>query len=451
MFLLGMLVWCTAQAYPVTYNNCGVENTLQKAPERIIGMNQGVVEFLLGLGLGSKIIGTRPLDDAIWPRYAQDFEHVKIHLNPDWWNYPNESTVMAEQADFIIGSWASSFREAYIDDEGNSKGLFSESTVGPCTGPGSQQHAKATDGPASADNYRTCRPQLNTAGIGTWLLSDACEDKTIRADVTALGEEFVYEEMRRIGNLFQVDVEPKIQEMKNDFDKAALLVSVAMDKPLTAIWVDCVSCCEVDEGQEPQVYVGAGSGTPNLIMNEAGLVNSFKDKPGLWVCVNESDIAAANPDVMILVDWKRDPALETKATWLYSDSKFCGMSAVRAGRFVTLPFSASGPSPRNGPTALDLAIASLHVQKGAAIATQESGVSTFNPTKLKEHTQNMVCSLKSEEVAYTDAAANVRCDSKTGSCKPVDDYVQETMTTASTAFTVGISWLCLVATAVLMQ
>jgi iron complex transport system substrate-binding protein len=261
MFALGMFACCTAQAYPVTYTNCGVEHTLQKAPEKIIGQNQGVVEFLLGLGLGDKIIGTRPLDDAIWPRYAEDFEHVKIHLNPDWWNYPNESTVVAEQADFIIGSWMSSFREAYVDEDNNSKGLFSPATVGPCTGLGSQQHEDATDGPASKDNYRTCRPQLNQAGIGTWLPSDACENHSIRANVTALGEEFVYEEMRRIGNLFQLDVEPKITEMKNDFDKAAALVAVAVDTPLTAIWVDCVSCCKVDEGEEQQVYVGAGSGT----------------------------------------------------------------------------------------------------------------------------------------------------------------------------------------------
>merc|ERR1719277_1059003 len=178
--------------------------------------------------------------------------------------------------------------------------------------------------------------------------------------------------MRRIGSLFQLDVESKITEMKNDFDKAAALVAVAT--PLTAIWVDCVSCCTVDDGEEQQVYVGAGTGTPNLLMNEAGLVNSFADRPGLWVCVTETEIAAANPDIMILVDWTRDPALETKATWLYSDSKFCGMSAVQGARFVTIPFSASGPSPRNGPAALDLAIASLHVQKGLAISSQESGV-----------------------------------------------------------------------------
>merc|ERR1712187_923996 len=116
--------------------------------------------------------------------------------------------------------------------------------------------------------------------------------------------------------------------------------------------------------------------------------------------VNESDIEDKNPDVLILVDWKRDPALETKITWLHNDSQFCEMDALKAARYITVPFSASGAGPRNGATALDLATAALHVKQGLQISTQKSGVSSFSPEVLKNHTKGMVCSMKTEDLVY---------------------------------------------------
>jgi iron complex transport system substrate-binding protein len=451
-----------------------VEHTLQKAPERIIAMNQGVVEFLMGLGLGDRIIGTRPLDDYIWPKYTRTYDGIpnKSYSNPNYWNYPDEHTIMVDKADFIIASWSSAYREIYFDAKyDRMMGIFSNATVGPCEGPGSEQ------GLGGKLPQRTCRPQLNSHGIGTWLLSDACEDYSIRADVAALGEEFVYEEMRRVGKLFEVDAEAKIQEMRDDFDAAGALVSTAMHgKPLTAMWVDCVSCCKVEEGEEPQVYVGAGTGTPNMLMKEAGLTNVFGHMEGLWVCVNESTVAAANPDVFILVDWHRDPALETKITWLYDNPKFCGLDALEAARFVTIPFSASGPSPRNGDSALDLAIAALHVHRGTLISSQESGVSSFNPHTLEAHTKGMRCNLEKQKLKYINDAASIHCDATMSGCaSPKGKDFADTLkmvegnmlssTTSSTkysendgqdqdvskAFTTGVSLLNLVATAILLQ
>jgi len=300
-------------------------------------------------------------------------------------------------------------------------------------------------------DYRTCRHHLNVAGIGTWLLSDACEDTSIRADVTALGEEFTYEEMRRIGSLFKIDAEPLIQEMKNDFDLAQELVSVATDKkPLTAVWVDCVWDC----GKREEIYVGAGSGTPNMLMEEAGLTNVFKDRPGLWVYVNGSDIVEKNPDVFILVDWKRDPALETKVTWLHSDEQFCGLDALKAARYITVPFSASGAGPRNGATALDLATAALLVKQGLEISTQKSGVSSFKPEVLEQHTKGMVCSMKKENLVYKTDAGSIQCNEKQAACLPPAEQLEVLKVAASEAnmaMATRVSFCFLVMVASLLQ
>jgi len=170
---------------------------------------------------------------------------------------------------------------------------------------------------------------------------------------------------------------------------------------LKAIWLDCVSCCNKDAkpGDEKQLFVGGGSGAPGMLMREAGLDNVFGNKEGNWVCVNESDVRAADADVMIVVDAFWDTALD-KVTWLYNHSGFCAMDIVKGARFVQIPFSASTLSPRNGPAALDLAIAALHVRLGSMTAVKKSGVSSFNPQQFHEHTKGLKCNLEKEKVKY---------------------------------------------------
>jgi ABC-type Fe3+-hydroxamate transport system substrate-binding protein len=254
-----------------------------------------------------------------------------------------------------------------------------------------------------------------------------------------LGEEFTYKEMRDVGSLFKVNVEPLITEMKADFKLAKDLVSTANNmKPLTAVWVDCVWDC----GKREEIYVGAGSGTPNMLMEKAGLTNVFKDKPGLWVYVNGSDIVKKNPDVIILVDWKRDPALATKITWLHGDKQFCEMDALKAARYITVPFSASGAGPRNGAAALDLATAALHVKQGLKISNLKSGISSFTPTIIEEHLKTktgMVCSMKQAEVKYDTSAGSIHCDVKQSMCMPAVDFLRVLKATTMTT-TVAIGY-----------
>jgi len=199
-------------------------------------------------------------------------------------------------------------------------------------------------------------------------------------------------------------------EMKQDFDQAAGLVSAGMNgAQLKTVWLDCVGrCCEAPEGQEEQVFVGSGAGAPNMLMQEAGLTNVFADKPGNWVCVNVSEIATAKPDVIVVVDAAWDTAID-KIRYLYDDAAFCQMEVLRAARFISIPFSATTLSPRNGPAALDLAVAALHVRTGSHTATQKSGVGSFSPYFLQAETACRKCPLSMSYVVYddtTDSAQN---------------------------------------------
>jgi iron complex transport system substrate-binding protein len=378
-----------ATNYPFTYTSCGVEYEVSGPPAKAVTMNQGATEFLLALGVHDKMVGTAYLDDSIWPKYATQYAKIPVLAGSE---YPTETVLMDADPDFIVGSYFSAFLAQY-EDGGKTKGIFSDATVGPCTGEGSEWQL---------DKGRTtCRPQLHSNNIGTYLFEDACENSDLRPQ--AVTEETVYREMRALGRIFNVDPEPLITDMKADFDAAASMVgSEASGKALKAVWLDCVGrCCKDENGvADPnQVYVGSGDGAPNMLMREAGLSNVFSETEGNWACVDKSEILAADPDVLIVVDAAWDTALD-KLTWLYSNSAFCELTAMKGARFVHIPFSATTLSPRNGPAALDLAIASLHVRLGTLTAVRESGVSSFNPRTLETHVQGLACAIDEAQVMY---------------------------------------------------
>ena len=70
-----------------TYTSCGITNTLTQTPSRVVTLNQGVTEFMLAMGLESKMVGTAYLDDDIWPRYKTAYDAIPVLEER---NYPTE-------------------------------------------------------------------------------------------------------------------------------------------------------------------------------------------------------------------------------------------------------------------------------------------------------------------------------------------------------------------------
>ena len=87
---MSILVLAVASSYPVTYTNCGVSHTLTSAPSRVVTMTQGTTEIMLAMGLEDKMVGTAYLDDAIWPRYATEYNNIPVLSS----SYPTESQIL---------------------------------------------------------------------------------------------------------------------------------------------------------------------------------------------------------------------------------------------------------------------------------------------------------------------------------------------------------------------
>ena len=222
--------------------------------------------------------------------------------------------MLAANADYIFADWSSAFSEyAWNNDT-----LRQWASVGECGGensdfwPAGENKTYIDKGKAPGYERKDeieswCRPQLHDKGIGTFLSAVSCEDKTLRAPPIP---DTLYDTIKTMGEIFNVPTVASqlVKEIEADFVIAQQTLQKAAGHSLTAVWLDCISCC--DQEPELSVFVGSGGGAPQMIMKEAGFTNLFKDRENSWACVTVADIIKAEPDVMIVVEAGFDPALD---------------------------------------------------------------------------------------------------------------------------------------------
>jgi iron complex transport system substrate-binding protein len=91
-----------------------------------------------------------------------------------------------------------------------------------------------------------------------------------------------------------------------------------------------------------------------MTMAALGLDNIFGDVADTWTSASWEAVAAADPDVIVLVDAAWNPVDQKKAL-LAADPVLSKLSAVRNQRYLTIPFPASEPGVRSVPAIVDLA------------------------------------------------------------------------------------------------
>ena len=354
--------------YPLTYTDCGILHTISEPPSRVVTMNQGVTEFMLAMGLQAHMVGTAYLDDSIWPRYEAVYNSIPVLAS----GYATEDQLINDvNADFIMGNYNSAFGERRVTSSGRVRGIFSNATIGPCEGENSDFFPAGSNETMS---YSRCRPQLHAAGIGTWLERTYCEDTMLRPPVAT--EQTVYDSVTQLGAIFNVpSVATQLNaEIRNDFRIAEQAVRDS-GHALTAILLDGIGC----DSDDTKLFVGAGAGSVNLILNASGLTNLFAHLPGSYACVDADEVFSANPDVLVIVEASWDSALN-KIDYMHNHTDFCRARFVQQAEYVTIPFSASALGPRNGAAALDLVSAAIHVTTGSTTMNFQSGVQFFDPS-----------------------------------------------------------------------
>ena len=278
----------TGGGYPMTIDNCGTDVTVEAAPERIVTIKSSTTELLLALDLSDRIVGSAFLDGPL--PASLEKAGAGLFVVSDF--VPGQEAVLGLTPDFVYGGWESNFSAEGVGE----------------------------------------RQSLADLGIGSYVSPSACKGEGYMPD--PLTFDSVFAEITEAGAIF--GAEEAAADLVADQQKTLAALDPAAAET-TALWYS--------SGTDTP-YVGAGIGSPNMIMAAAGLTNVFADVQDTWTSVGWESVIEANPSVIVLVD----------ATWNTAESKIANLEtnpatqqldAVKNQRYIVLPFAATEAGIRN--------------------------------------------------------------------------------------------------------
>lgn len=272
----------SATVYPLTVDNCGTTVTFTQRPERILTIKSATTEMLLALGAGASISATAYPDGPAPAPWTEQAAALPVLAD----KVPSREIVLGAEPDLVYAGWESNF---------------------------------------SAEGAGE-RADLERLGVRTLVAPSACKSAPYAPD--PLTFDSVFDEIVQVGAI--VDRTDEAADLVASQREA--LASISPDpRALTALWFS--------SGSETP-YVGGGTGAPQLIMQTAGLTNIAADIDDAWGPMSWEAVAAADPDVIVLVDSPWNSA-EKKMSLLAAGAVTKELRAVRAGSYVVVPFPAT--------------------------------------------------------------------------------------------------------------
>lgn len=285
--------------YPLTLDNCGTEVTIDAAPERVVTIKSSTAETMLALGLGDRVVGAAFLDGPVPDWLADDAQGTAV-AEPFSDEVPGTEAVLELEPDLVYAGWESNVSADGVGD----------------------------------------RETLASLGVNTYVAPAACKDPAYMPD--PLTFEDVWAETREVGEIF--DVTERAEQIVTE-QRATLDAITPDERGLDALWYSSGSDIP---------YVGAGIGAPQMLLDAVGLANVAADVDDTWTSMAWEEIVDADPDVVVLVDAAWNSA-EDKIARLEENPATAELAAVRAERYLVVPFPASEAGVRNADAARDLA------------------------------------------------------------------------------------------------
>lgn len=289
-----------------TVSSCGVETTLERPPERIVTIKSSATEMVLALGAGDRLVGTAFSDGPIPDHLADRIGDIPVLAEQN----PSSEAVLELEPDLVYAGWESNL---------------------------------SADGAGERQMYEDL-------GIATYVSPAACLEPEYQPD--RLTFDLVFDEITEMGDILGGEAEAAAEALVAEQRDQLEHIEPA-GEGLSALWYS---------SGEDVPYVGAGIGAPQMIMDAVGLENVAGDVEETWTSMGWEAIAAADPDVIVLVDSAWNTA-EQKMERLAANPVTRTLTAVQEERYVVVPFPATEAGVRNVPAAAELAeqVADLEV------------------------------------------------------------------------------------------
>ncbi|MFE4631975.1 ABC transporter substrate-binding protein [Streptomyces sp. NPDC056773] len=285
----------SATTYPFTLKNCGIDVTYKAAPKKVVTLNQTAAEILIHLGAADRIAGSGYEIEKTPDAIAEQYKKIPLLSAPG--QEIKHEKLLEAQPDFVYGSFASMFTAEQAGD----------------------------------------RKQLHDLGVPTYLTEFDC---SFHESVAGANFDMMYEEYRRLGKIMGVPAagEKLATEQRAVVDKALGAVQ-KRDTPLKVMWFYST--------YEGTPWAAGPGGLPQHISELVGVENIFADAKTKWAEVSWDEVAARNPDVIILADLTRGEPNDTakeKIDLLKKDPLTSKLAAVKGDRFLSIPGTHMDPS-----------------------------------------------------------------------------------------------------------
>ena len=276
-----------AQDYPVTLTNCGEEVTIDAAPQRIVTGTQQAAEILIHLGVTDRLVGTAYEVDVVPEDIASEYESVPQLVERG--QFVNHEVLLEAQPDFFYSTFGN-------DLTAQRAGL---------------------------------REELADLGVPSYVSEFSCY---AHAGLEDPSFDLLFEEYRNLGAILGVPeaAEELIAEQQQLIDDA---VAERGDEtaPMSVLWFYS------DFAGTP--WVAGGGGITQNISDLVGVENVFADAEDSWIETSYEEIAARNPDVIIVANLTRgrvNDSAEEKITLLTTDPLTQELDAVVNDRLIIM-------------------------------------------------------------------------------------------------------------------
>ena len=281
--------------YPLTMDNCGMKVSHEAAPQRVVTLNQSAAEILIHLGVGDRVVGSGYEIDEVPKEVADRYEKIPI-LSAHGQQIKHEALLDA-QPDFVYGSFASFFTAEQSGE----------------------------------------RKVLHDLDVPTYLTEFDCSYHEAVADADF---DLLYEEYRDLGKIFDVSsaAEKLVAEQQAVVEEGLAAAKGIKGSP-SVMWFYSTYA--------GTPWAAGPGGLPQHISERAGVKNLFDDASTKWAEVSWDEVAARNPDVIVLADLTRGEPNDTakeKIELLKKDPLTRELDAVVNDRFITIPGRYMDPS-----------------------------------------------------------------------------------------------------------
>lgn len=292
--------------YPVTVESCGADLTVERAPERVVGLMPSQTELLVRLGLADRLVGQAQTATHDLPAdVAEQVADVPVLSTT---TPPAREDLLAVDPDVVVSPTMYEFT--------------------------------AEQGFATLD-------QLRAAGAVGYVATGGCPERRTTATV-----EDLFADIDDLGEIFGATDEAKrlADEGRTRLDAVAKAID-GKDRPTVAqLYVEGSSVSAIGAGVEHDIIRVAGG--DNLFSPDEPLFDDF-----FAAVVSPEEVAARNPDVIV---FGVTGAAHEKQVRAYLAKTFPAVTAVAEDRLVAVPASDMYPGTLGNISAVETIARALY-------------------------------------------------------------------------------------------